>query len=204
MMPRPEAPTAQDPSGTKSQLPPKPGTRQEDSKTGIQAAKPSVSSFAAEKEKRFQKDQLVQTIERASIKRLYLHLLMLSIFELRAAKASYSWLALRSASKQYLHLFDKIGTRDVVELVDQIKKSERGVQPEEEANESLSDKPMEKERQRLAMSIWNLNTSKWRTQRCRLKWSRLTYPRWMLQRKWSIKQEDTPLTELAEAPPVGR
>jgi len=79
MLPRSEAPTAQDPSDTKPQLPPKPGTQQEDSKTGAQAAKPSVSSFAAEKEKRFQKDQLIQTLERVSTRILYLHLLRLNI-----------------------------------------------------------------------------------------------------------------------------
>lgn len=90
----------------------------EDSK----ASKPAVaaSAFAAEKEKRFQKDQMIQNFEQQ--------------------KQTYSWLALRSASRQYLHLFDKIGTGDVEKLVERIKDSEKVVKHEDDVNETLSDK----------------------------------------------------------------
>jgi hypothetical protein len=66
-MPRPEAAVKQEADDTRPSLPPKPGV-QEDSKAATQPSKPSppVNSFAAEKEKRFQKDQMLQTLERVS------------------------------------------------------------------------------------------------------------------------------------------
>lgn len=68
MIPRPEALVQQESDDSKPSLPPKPGSQPEDSKTGSQSSKPppSVASFNAEKEKRFQKDQMLQNFERVS------------------------------------------------------------------------------------------------------------------------------------------
>lgn len=55
-----------------------------------------------------------------------------------------SWLALRSASRSYLHLFNKIGTGDVEKLVFEINEERKGPstgpKQEEEAPDGLSEK----------------------------------------------------------------
>ena len=83
---------------------------------------------------------MLQTLERVSA-RPDLWTCLLTSNPSNQQKQTYSWLALRSASRKYLHLFDKIGTGDVGKLVDQINKSTTATQPEEdEVNETLSDK----------------------------------------------------------------
>jgi len=53
-----------------------------------------------------------------------------------------SWLALRSASRRYIHLFNQIGTGDVEKLVVEIEneKTRFGPKQEEEAPDGLSEK----------------------------------------------------------------
>ncbi|PVG00892.1 hypothetical protein CPB86DRAFT_152194 [Serendipita vermifera] len=92
-------------------LPPKPGTTTETrpSSAPISTAneKPSqpVDPLAAIRAKKFREDEKLQDLERQ--------------------KQTYSWLALRSASRKYLHLFHKIGTGNVDKLVAEIKESEK-------------------------------------------------------------------------------
>ncbi|KAG8857912.1 hypothetical protein FRC20_000182 [Serendipita sp. 405] len=129
-------------SSLHASLPPKPSLVAD-------APSPNPSAIAAptsagvdenELEKRCKKDEKIQELERVNKLLLGLYCSLLTI--LFQQSQAYSWLAIRSASRNHLHLFNKANITNIEALVASIKEDEKmkSAAKLDEEGDNLSEK----------------------------------------------------------------